>query len=298
LNVVDSIGLKASQPVATTVVTPGTLGSQFLNDPNLSWSTWGNAQWFGETTVTHDGVSAAQSGHISDSQESWLSTTVIGPGKLSFWWRVSSEPNFDFLQFYINDALQTNSISGEVDWQQQIFNVPIGVNVLRWRYVKDPDSSLGADAGWLDEVSFAPGVWLELLGPPIAGQAQLILHAIPGNPYEVQVSTNLVDWTRLTLITPTNTATPVIDGGAGSGTRFYRLRDLSLIWFERPTSPAGSIRLVLHSPPNLRLLLLASTNLTDWTTLATVTNTLGTIQITNSLTTNFPRRFYRAQVAL
>jgi len=150
----------------------------------------------------------------------------------------------------------------------------------------------------LDEVNYSPGVWLELLGAPVDGQAQLILHAIPGSPYEVQVSSNLVNWTQLTLITPTNTATLIFDNTAGNGTRFYRLHDLSLglIYFDTPTLSPGSIRLVLHSPTNLPFRILASTNLKDWTSLATVTNTLGTVQFTNSLSSN-SRRFYRAQLA-
>ena len=299
LNVTDNLGLQSSQPVAVTVVIPASLGSQFLNNPNLSWITWGNAQWFGETTVTHDGISAAQSGHINDNQDSWLGTSVAGPGRLSFWWRVSSEPNFDFLQFYINGDLEANSLSGEIDWQQQTFNVPAGTNTLRWRYVKDQNVSDGADAGWLDQVTYSPGVWLELLGPPVGGQAQLLLHAIPGKPYEIQFSTNLLNWNQLLLITPTNTATPVFDNAAGNGTRFYRLHDLSvgLIYFEKPILSPGAIRLVLHSPTNLPFRLLASTNLQDWTSLATVTNTVGTVEFTNSLSANFPRRFYRAQLA-
>ena len=36
---------------------------------------------------------------------------------LSFWWKVSSETNFDWLVF--ESPLVTNRISGEVDWQQQ-----------------------------------------------------------------------------------------------------------------------------------------------------------------------------------
>jgi len=299
LKVTDNLALQGSQPIALTVVIPGSVPGQVLNNPNLSWITWGNAQWFSETTVTHDGVSAAQSGDINDNQESWLGTTVAGPGRLSFWWRSSSEPNFDFLQFYINSDLKANPLSGESDWRQQTYNVPPGTNTLRWRYVKDQDTSVGADAGWLDEVTYSPGVWLELLGPPVGGQAQLLLHAIPGNPYEIQVSTNLVNWNRLLLITPTNTATPVFDNAAGNGTRFYRLHDLSvgLIYFDKPILGPGSIRLVLHSPTNLSFRLLASTNLQDWTSLATLTNTLGTVQFTNSLSSNFPRRFYRAQLA-
>jgi Leucine-rich repeat (LRR) protein len=300
LSVTDNLGLKGSQPVAVTVVSSGTIGSSILNNPNLTWTTWGDALWFGESTVTHDGISAAQSGRIHDNQESWLGTTIVGPGRLSFWWRVSSETNFDFLEFFINDDIQTNSLSGEINWRQKIANVPPGTNVLRWGYIKDQNTSMGSDAGWLDEVSFAPGVWLELVGPPINGQAQLILHAIPGNPYEVQVSTNLINWSRLILITPTNTATPVFDKAAGSGTRFYRLHDLSLgmIYFETPTFTSDSIRLVLHSPINLPFRVLTSTNLKDWTTLVNVTNTVGTIPITNSISSNFSRQFYRAQLVL
>ncbi len=148
-------------------------------------------------------------------------------------------------------------------------------------------------------MNYSPGVWLELLGPPVGGQAQLILHAVPGNLYEVQVSTNLVNWTQLILITPTNTATPLFDNTAASSTRFYRLRDLSLglIYFDTPTLAPGSIRLVLHSPVNLSFRLLTSTNLKDWTSLATLTNTFGTVQFTNSLFSNPSRRFYRAQLA-
>jgi Leucine-rich repeat (LRR) protein len=299
LTVTDNLGLRGSQPVAVTVVIPGIIASPVLSSSNLSWITWGNAQWFSETGVTHDGVLAAQSGDINDSQESWLGTSVAGPGRLSFWWRASSETNFDFLQFYINSDLQANQLSGETDWRQQTFNVPPGTNTLRWRYAKDQDTSLGADAGWLDGVNFSPGVWLELLGPPVSGQAQLILHAIPGNPYEVQVSSNLVNWTQLILITPTNTATPVFDNAAANATRFYRLHDLSLglIYFDKPVLSPGSIRLVLHSPANLPFRVLASTNLHDWTSLATITNILGTVQFTNSLSSNTPSRFYRAQLA-
>ena len=138
-----------------------------------------------------------------------------------------------------------------------------------------------------------------IAGTSCSGQAQLVLHAIPGIPYEVQVSSDLVNWTQLILITPTNTATPLFDNSAGNGTRFYRLHDLSLglIYFDKPVLSPGSIRLVLHSPANLPFTVLTSTNLHDWTSLATITNTVGTVQFTNTLSSNFPRRFYRAQLA-
>ncbi len=39
----------------------------------------------------------------------------------------------------------------------------------------------------------------------------------------------------------------------------------------------------------------ASVNLTNWTTLATLTNLTGTIQFRDNASTNLPRRFYRGR---
>jgi alpha-tubulin suppressor-like RCC1 family protein len=70
-----------------------------LNATNLVWtSSPTNAPWFAQISVTHDGEAAAQSGHITDNQQSALQTTVTGPGVLVFWWKVSSEEGYDFLK--------------------------------------------------------------------------------------------------------------------------------------------------------------------------------------------------------
>ena len=69
-------------------ISAGSLSLQFvLDDPNLAWTTIGDAVWFGETNVSYDGVSAAQSGVLADEQMAVLQTTVNGPGELSFYWQ-------------------------------------------------------------------------------------------------------------------------------------------------------------------------------------------------------------------
>src|SRR5262249_26852631 len=156
------------------------------------WSGGGDTPWFGQSTYFHSAPSAAQSGRIGDGQESWIETTVAGPGPLTFWWKVSSETNYDFLEFYVNDVLQSNSISGEVDWHQQTMLLPPGTQTLRWRYTKDKDTNIGLDAAWLDDVAFVPVSWLELAGPPTNGQCSLIIYAPQGKVYELQCSTNLI----------------------------------------------------------------------------------------------------------
>src|ERR1017187_604556 len=47
-----------------------------LNGTNLVWTTGGDANWFVQVTNTYDGVMAAQSGTITDSQQTWIETTV------------------------------------------------------------------------------------------------------------------------------------------------------------------------------------------------------------------------------
>src|SRR5439155_25354102 len=86
--------------------------------------------------------------------ESWMETTVTGPGTLTFWWKVSSETNRDYLEFYVGGVMRTN-ISGELNWQQQSLSLVPGSQTLRWRYSKDYYGSSGQDKGWVDQVSFS-----------------------------------------------------------------------------------------------------------------------------------------------
>ncbi len=126
-----------------------------LDAPGLTWTTSGAQPWFAQTTTTHDGVDAAQSGDINDNEESILQTTVTGPGLLTFWWGVSSAVPGDGLEFRVMSTGSSNSISGSGPfWAQRTVIVPAGTQTLRWRYYKDGSASGGQDAGWVDEVSY------------------------------------------------------------------------------------------------------------------------------------------------
>ncbi len=139
----------------TVMLAIGTSLCDALDACRLSWSVGGNFGWYGQTNTTKDGVDAASSGPISDNQESWMQTDVVGPGALSFWWKVSSEASWDFLEIWIDGAL-TNRISGAVDWQQNTFALTGGTHTIRWRYIKDVVFSGGEDRGWVDLVSWIP----------------------------------------------------------------------------------------------------------------------------------------------
>ena len=297
-----------------TVLAP--LG-QAVDAPGLVWSTSGNAPWVSESSVTHDGLSAAQSGLITDSQSSSSQTTVTGPGTLTFWWKVSSEEWFDFLTFYIDDVNQA-AISGQVDWQQQTFAVDGGNHTLTWTYAKDPSVSVGADAGWLDQVIFItnpPVITLQPLSQKCPMGATTVLSAAASGAPPITYRW-LKNGTNLNGATSTSYV-------VSKATR----RDSGVYQFVA-INPGGSTRssnatLVVRSPQKLRPPLLlpggtitlasedadggpllpgdlpgfqaqATTNFMDWATLLnrlSVSN--GILLLVDPDSTNYSRRFYR-----
>ncbi len=118
-----------------------------------------NAAWFGQVAVLRSGdtTGTARSGNIDDDQTSTFQTTVTGPGTLSFYWSVSSELYYDYLNFYIDGVLQAGAISGTVPFALQIWAIGSGDHVLTWKYAKDYSVSDGYDSGFVDNIQFTGG---------------------------------------------------------------------------------------------------------------------------------------------
>lgn len=147
----DQTGSVQVSGTAPPPVDPAALGDG-VDAPALSWTTGGAASWINQNKTTHDRVDAAQSGRISHRADTWIETTVTGPGTVRFWWKVSSEPN-DRLRFLV-DGTQKARISGEINWQQRSISVGAGTHVLRWIYAKNRTLTGGRDRAWLDQVRF------------------------------------------------------------------------------------------------------------------------------------------------
>jgi parallel beta-helix repeat protein/predicted outer membrane repeat protein len=120
-------------------------------DTNLDFLTGGSSDWFYQTIISYHDGDAAQSGIISHNEESWIQTTVNGPGMLNFYWKVSSETNYDSLEFYFDGSVKKR-ISGLVDWEEEVYSISSGSHTFKWRYIKDGSKSSGSDCGWLDWV--------------------------------------------------------------------------------------------------------------------------------------------------
>jgi len=122
-----------------------------VDNTSLIWTNYGDADWFGQTNTAYYDGDAAQSAEIGENQSTYLKTIVTGPVNVSFYWKVSSEENYDYLNFYVDGTKETH-ISGTVGWIQQTVTLSSGDHVLQWAYEKDESVSAGDDCGWIDYV--------------------------------------------------------------------------------------------------------------------------------------------------
>jgi len=127
------------------------------NFSQFDWQTGGTQPWLITDVTPYEGSYCARSGDINDNQESWISLTydVYSPEDISFWYRVSSEANYDFLTFYIDNAV-IGSWAGIVPWTQATYPVTAGTHTFKWRFNKDVSVSSGEDAAFIDYIVFPP----------------------------------------------------------------------------------------------------------------------------------------------
>lgn len=146
----------AISAAAMLVVIPTLPLPYALNNTNLTWTTDPLYFWYGQTNLSHDGVAAARSVPLPDGQQTAFRASVTGPGTLTFWWKVSCQPDADYLSFRYGTT-ELSRLTGEVNWRQETVYLPAGTQALQWTYTKDASVSGGDDSGWVDEVSYVSG---------------------------------------------------------------------------------------------------------------------------------------------
>lgn len=111
-----------------------------------------NAPWAVNTQFAYEGIKSFRSGSILNNQFSDATALIPGGPIISFYYKVSSEENFDFFEFYMDGTLLLQ-VSGEVDWTLASFPTA-GFTDFTFRYVKDGFVDSGFDAVWVDNLSF------------------------------------------------------------------------------------------------------------------------------------------------
>jgi hypothetical protein len=182
---------------------------------SFPWIMGGTLPWTIDSSTYYSAGYSARSGAISHSQTSTMETTRVlsAPGELSFWYKVSSESNYDKLRFYV-DGTQQNEWSGNIDWTQATYNLAAGTRVLKWEYVKDYSVSSGSDCAWVDDIIFPASTTPSSFYPPrnltaLAGNGYVTLNwnsPVYGTPtgYRIYRDGNLL--TTVTGLTYTDNA--------------------------------------------------------------------------------------------
>ncbi len=127
--------------------------AEALDNDNLTLPT--DSDWSGSILNSYDGEDVLVSNNPGDSAYSLLEVTVEGAGDLSFYYRVSSETNFDFFYFMV-DGEQRIQESGEGAWTQYTETLTEGTHTLQWVYSKDSSAASNNDAAYVDQLVWEP----------------------------------------------------------------------------------------------------------------------------------------------
>ncbi len=120
------------------------------------WINFSSAPWTITSTNAYEGAVSARSGVIPNNGTSSLKMRTIysSPDSVRFYYKVSSEKDYDFFSFRLNGS-EIFKESGETGWKKKAIAVPAGPNDLEWLYRKDSNTDGGADAAWIDLVDFS-----------------------------------------------------------------------------------------------------------------------------------------------
>jgi hypothetical protein len=162
-----SVSLGAANAVARTTRTvwfnilPATYEAA-VDNTRLAFTSGGNEPWEIVDDEAAAGRVAVRAGQVTNGGTSWIETTVPGAGVLTFWWKISSEADNDFLRYKVGGTTFL-SISGSTEWEQ-VTRTLTGARTIRWSYEKNATTSSGSDTAWVDGITFT-------MPPEITGAA-------------------------------------------------------------------------------------------------------------------------------
>ena len=119
------------------------------------WQFGGDSVWYIDNSTAASGTYSARSGFIGHNESAELIVTIFvsEEDEISFYRHVSSEANYDYLRFYIDNELQ-DEWSGNIPWGMESFPVSAGQHEFKWTYIKDGGFVGGSDCGWIDDIIF------------------------------------------------------------------------------------------------------------------------------------------------
>lgn len=135
----------------------------------------GNAEWSVDYLGSFFSPYSLKSGTILSNQISGFTfSKTTSDGQISFFARVSSEEDNDFLIFYV-DGEEKGRWSGETGWVHVSFALEAGEHVFKWEYKKDATQANGDDCAWIDYIEFPSGTLSNMLNATTNAQGQALI---------------------------------------------------------------------------------------------------------------------------
>ena len=144
--------------VLRLLVSNSVAGDNF-DDGNVDGWTGNNYPWAVNTAqYVSPNYSMKSRNNLGNNKTSQMTYTYSSDraDSVRFYYKVSSEEDYDLFHFYIDNNEQTLPAgnSGEVDWTYAAFAVAAGSHTYKFTYVKDSYVSDGSDCAWVDDVVF------------------------------------------------------------------------------------------------------------------------------------------------
>lgn len=164
------------------------------------WTTSGVSEWYTEQGAGYQGNWCARSGAITDNEYSQLSLNwnVGYADSISFYYKMSSEANYDFLHFY-RGSEELGKWAGDINWTRAIFGIPAGEQTFRWRYEKDYSVSTAEDCARIDYIVLPMFAVSTKTNDQSVLQDKLHLYPNPANN-ELNISYNLSKSSKVKIL--------------------------------------------------------------------------------------------------
>jgi len=230
-------------------------GFESGNFAAYDWVNNSSSPWTIQSSNVYTGAFAAKAGTITHLQTTTLNITmeISAAGFISFFNKVSSEANYDYMRFFIDGAQQAQW-SGTIDWTLRSFAVQPGNRTFAWTYYKDQGVNSGSDTAWLDHIVFpphgsAPLAPTNLIALPLSSQQiQLAWNDNSDNESEFYIEVLDGDVWSFTNWTAQNVASVIIDGLVSQTAYSFRVRAVNGNESSNYSNIATATTLGLDSP--------------------------------------------------
>lgn len=206
-NIVLPIVAQPNRPIQilgdTTLVSVGLPTTETFEGMVLHLSGWtqGTYPWTITNSESHEGsYSARSNAGITHNQTSDITLTrnYAIDDSISFYYKVSSEANYDKFKFYIDNVEQVEA-SGTVSWTRAAYPVTAGTHQFKFSYQKDGSVNSGSDCAWIDQVvmPFIQRPWTTeedtlCLGQDLVVMGQMLNTSVAGHIYAIDTTANTV----------------------------------------------------------------------------------------------------------